>query len=121
MQLERFGDIWTLKHWSRTQFLLQCVKCMLLLTIPSPRLVLAHENGERFGDQANVLDELTNGTLNPIDRCRNLVQGVNLSLLYPKISYNNYMPQICLPIMEKLALAVVQAQSKPLQPFKNGL
>ena len=57
MQLERFGDIWTSKYWSSIRYLLQCLKCMLLLTAPSSRLVFARENGKRLGNQAKVLDK----------------------------------------------------------------
>ena len=59
IQLEAFGDMWTSKHWSRIQSLLQCLKYLPLLTTPSPRLVLACENDKRFRNQAKVLDKST--------------------------------------------------------------
>ena len=94
MQLKGFKDIQALKHWSHTQFLLQCLECLLLLRTPSPKLVLAHENVERLGDQAKVLDgsaiiicQTQESTKSwHIDRCQSFLQCVHLSLLHPKTS-----------------------------------
>ena len=99
MQLEGFGDIRTSKHWSHTQSLFPCLKCMLLLTAPSPRLFLAHENGERLGNQGKVLDESTviirqaQESTNSwhIDWCQDLLQNVHFSLVHSKTFWNNHM------------------------------
>ena len=84
MQLKGFGDIRTSKNWSRTQSLLLCFKCLVLLTTPNPELVLAYENGKRLGDEAKVLDELTvviyqtqeSTKFRHIDQCHDLLQSL---------------------------------------------
>ena len=75
-------------------FLLQCLKCLMLLTTSSPRLTLVGENSERLGDQAKVLDNLmivirqAQESMNSrhINWCRDLLQSVHLSLLHVKTS-----------------------------------
>ena len=99
MQLEGFGDIRTSKNWSRIQSLLHHLEYMLLLMTPSSRLVLAHENGDRLGDQAKFFDKSMvvihqapkNTKSRHIDRCWNLLQNVHLSLLHHNTSWNNHI------------------------------